>query len=168
MKKHEAMNILNMSIFSQAILKQAYMKACSKYHPDKNAAGLEMMKAVNVAYAFLKTLTDADETTETEGTGIDFGEAMNNAINAVLDLNGVLIEICGNWIWLSGDTRTHKDAIKAAGFYWASKKMMWYFRPADYKSSSRGGYSIDDIREKFGSDTVKPSANKKAKITSEQ
>ena len=144
------------------------MKACSKYHPDKNAAGLEMMKAVNVAYAFLKTLTDADETTETEGTGIDFGEAMNNAINAVLDLNGVLIEICGNWIWLSGDTRTHKDAIKAAGFYWASKKMMWYFRPADYKSSSRGGYSIDDIREKFGSDTVKPSANKKAKITSEQ
>ena len=165
MKKHEAMNILNMSIFSQAILKQAYMKACSKYHPDKNAGGLEMMKAVNVAYAFLKTLTDADETTETEGTGIDFGEAMNNAINAVLDLNGVLIEICGNWIWLSGDTRTHKDAIKAAGFYWASKKMMWYFRPADYKSSSRGGYSIDDIREKFGSDTVKPSTNKKAKIT---
>ena len=144
------------------------MKACSKYHPDKNPGGLEIMKAVNVAYSFLKTLTDADETTETEGTGIDFGEAMNNAINAVINLEGVLMEICGNWIWLSGNTRDHKDSIKYAGFYWASKKMMWYFRPADYKSSSRGGYSIDDIREKFGSDIVKSSANKKAKITREQ
>jgi len=168
MKKHEAMNVLNMSIWSQSILKEAFRKARSKYHPDRNPAGLEMMKAVNLAYAFLKKLTDADETVATEGTGFDFGEAMNNAINAVIDMEGVLIEICGNWIWLSGNTRDHKDSIKAAGFYWASKKMMWYFRPADYKSSSRGGYSIDDIREKFGSDTVKPSANKKAKITSEQ
>lgn len=154
MKKSEAMNILNMSIFTQAILKQAYLKACSKYHPDRNPGGLEMMKAVNVAYSFLKTIPDGDETTETEGTGIDFGEAMNAAINAVIDMEGVLIEICGNWIWLSGDTRPHKDGIKAAGFWWASKKMQWYFRPADYKSSARGSFSMDDIREKHGSKSV--------------
>ena len=85
MKKHEAMNVLNMSIWSQSILKEAFRKARSKYHPDRNPAGLEMMKAVNLAYAFLKKLTDADETVATEGTGFDFGEAMNNAINAVID-----------------------------------------------------------------------------------
>lgn len=155
MNKADAMNIMNMTIFTHAILKQAYLKACSKYHPDRNPGGLEMMKAVNVAYAFLKTLPEVDDTETTEGTGIDFGEAMNAAINAVIDLEGVQIEICGNWIWLSGDTRPHKDAIKAAGFYWASKKMMWYFRPSDYKSGGRGKYDMETIREKHGSQAVK-------------
>lgn len=161
MKKSDAMNILNMTVFSQAILKQAYMKACSKYHPDKNPAGLEMMKAVNVAYAFLKSLPDLDESESTEGTGIDFGEAMNNAINAIITCDGINIEICGNWIWLSGNTRAFKDVIKAAGYFWASKKSMWYFRPADWKSTSRGKYSIDDIREKFGSEEIKTKKNNK-------
>ncbi|MFZ4504548.1 MAG: J domain-containing protein [Methylovulum sp.] len=154
MKKNEAMNVLNMSVFSQAILKQAYLKACSKYHPDRNPGGLEMMKAVNVAYSFLKTISD-DDSEATEGTGIDFGETMNNAINAIIGLDGVIIEICGNWIWLSGDTRPHKDAIKAAGFWWASKKMQWYLRPADYKSSGRGTYSMDEVRYRHGSTLVK-------------
>jgi len=155
MNKPDAMNILNMSVFTQHILKQAYMKACSKYHPDKNPAGLEMMKAVNVAYAFLKALPDQDETVATEGTGSDFGEAMNNAINAIISCEGLIIEICGNWIWLSGNTRDHKDTIKQAGYFWASKKMMWYFRPPEWKSKSHGKFSIDDIRSTYGSDKIK-------------
>ena len=163
MKKNEAMNILNMSVFSQAILKQAYLKACSKYHPDRNPGGLEMMKAVNVAYAFLKSLPDTDDNEATEGAGIDFGEAMNDAINAVIDMDGVIIEICGNWIWLSGDTRPHKDAIKSAGYFWASKKMMWYFRPSDYKSSGRGRYDMEDIRTKHGSQSVQTKTRAKIK-----
>jgi hypothetical protein len=92
------------------------------------------------------------------------GKAMNNAINAVIDLEGVLIEICGNWIWLSGDTRSHKDAIKAAGYFWASKKMMWYFRPKEWKSTSRGNFTMEEIRDEFGSDTVKQAAKPKIKI----
>ncbi len=165
MKKAEAMNILNMTIFSQKIVKQAYMKACSKYHPDRNPGGLEMMKAVNVAYSFLKGLPDLDETLATEGTGIDFGDLMNAAINAVIDLEGVFMEICGNWIWLSGDTRTYKEAIKAAGYFWASKKMMWYFRPAEWKSKGRGQFTMAEIRDAHGSDTVRSAAKSKTKIS---
>lgn len=162
MKKSDAMNLLNMTVFSHKILKQAYLKACFKYHPDRNSptASLEIMKAVNLAYTFLKTLPDVDETEATESTGIDFGEVMNTALNAVIDFEGVLIEICGNWIWLTGNTKPYKDRIKAAGYYWASKKNSWYFRPAEWKSSSRGRYDMDTIREKFGSDSVKNSKPK--------
>lgn len=83
-----------------------------------------------------------------------FGEALNAAINAVIDLSGINIEVCGAWVWLSGETRPHKDSIKAAGYRWARKKQTWYFRPADYKSHNRGDWAMDDIRDKYGSTAV--------------
>jgi len=153
MTKVDAMKILNMTIFTQEILKKAYVKASFKYHPDRNPAGLEMMKAVNAAYAVLKNLPDDDK--HTDGTaGEDYGETLNAALNAVIHMEGVNIEICGNWVWLSGNTKPHKDAIKAAGYFWASKKMMWYFRPAEWKSKARGAWDMDKIRETHGSSAV--------------
>jgi hypothetical protein len=169
MTKKEAMDTLRMSILSQKILKQAYVKACFRFHPDRNPDGLEQMKKVNLAYSFLKgfpddqdTTTDTDKTTM-DNQGVDFGHEMNAAIDAVIDLGGLHIEICGSWVWLSGDTRTHKDAIKAAGYFWASKKMMWYWHPADAKTTSRGKFSMDDVRAKYGASEVKGKA--KAKLT---
>ena len=157
MTKVDAMNVLNLTILTLENLKKAYRIACSKYHPDKNPAGLEMMKAVNVAYDHLKEnlALYGDNVEATTGTGTDFGDALNTALNAVMNCEGVIIEVCGNWIWLSGNTRDHKDTIKAAGFFWASKKLMWFFRPAEYKSKGRGTASMDEIREKYGSAGVK-------------
>jgi len=80
-----------------------------------------------------------------------YDDTLNNAINAVVTCKGINIEVCGNWVWLSGDTKPHRDAIKAAGFKWASKKLMWYFRPEEWSSSNRKNTSIDDIREAHGS-----------------
>lgn len=156
MTKVDAMNVLNLSILTQENLKKAYRIACSKYHPDKNPAGLEMMKAVNVAYAHLTENLElyGDNVEATQGTGTNYGEALNNALNAIIACEGVIIEVCGNWVWLSGNTRDHKDTIKAAGFFWASKKLMWFFRPSEYKSKGRGTASMDEIREKYGSDNV--------------
>ena len=76
-------------------------------------------------------------------------------------MEGVTIEVCGIWVWLSGNTKTHKDAIKEAGYKWASKKMQWYFRPDDYKSSSRGTLSMDEIRERHGSQTIETEGYRK-------
>jgi hypothetical protein len=171
MLKRDAMQIMNMTIFSHAILKKAYVKACFKFHPDRNPAGLEMMKAVNIAYAFLKTLPDV-EIPESElkpdddCTGIDFGELLNEKINFVLELGDteLLIEICGAWLWVTGNTKPYCKVLKEAGFYWASKKLAWYFRPAEWKSSSRGGWQMDKIRDAFGSDSVKSYRKQKPKI----
>jgi curved DNA-binding protein CbpA len=142
----------------------AYKKAVLKYHPDRNPAGLEMMKSVNVAYDFL-TEIDYDGSVDPIKAEVNahFGEELNTAINAVVDLEGVIIEVCGSWVWLSGDTRPHKDAIKAAGFWWASKKSMWYFRPQDYKSSNRGSWDMDKIRDEYGSSEVKKPTRKAIK-----
>ncbi|WP_024771658.1 hypothetical protein [Aquimarina macrocephali] len=47
--------------------------------------------------------------------------------------------------------KIHKELLKDSGFWWASKKKAWYFRPEEYRSSSRGKKSLNDIRTKYGS-----------------
>jgi hypothetical protein len=148
---NDALKILDINgEYNPEIVKAAYRKACSIYHPDRNPAGLEMMKLVNQAYEALKEARG--EAKDTEGTQT-YGEDINNALNAIMGL-GLDIEICGAWIWLHGDTRPHKDIIKAAGFMWAPKKKLWYFRPSDYKSKGRGKFSMDEIRATHGSEKV--------------
>nr|WP_321482323.1 DnaJ domain-containing protein [uncultured Cohaesibacter sp.] len=149
MKLADALSILDLaSGATKEEITKAYKTAAKKYHPDINPAGAEMMKLVNAAYDVLKSA----ETTETkEEAQADYGEALNTALNAVVNLEGLEIEICGAWIWVSGNTFPHKAALKSAGFRWASKKKMWNFRPSNWKSKSRGATSMDDIREKYGS-----------------
>jgi hypothetical protein len=48
-----------------------------------------------------------------------------------------------------------RDPTAVSRFKYASKKKSWYFRPDDWNSSSCGAYSMDDIRDKYGS--AKPS-----------
>ena len=156
MKISDACQILGLSgDITPELTKTAYRKACSLYHPDRNPAGLEMMQAVNQAYDVLRDYTGSEAVT------VGYDADLFAALTAVIDL-GLTIEVCGAWVWVSGDTKPHKDILKAAGYKWAMKKLMWFYRPADYKSFSRGSFSIDEIRSKHGSETVR--AKQKQKI----
>ncbi len=151
MNKFDACRILNiLGDYTPESVKAAYRKACSLYHPDRNPAGLEMMKLVNQAYDALKD--ESGTSTETIDSQ-NYGQELCNALNAIMDL-GLTIELCGAWAWISGNTKDHKDTLKTSGFKWASKKLMWYFRPADAKTFSRGKKTIDEIRTKYGSKIV--------------
>lgn len=151
MNQYDACRILNITgEYTPEIVKAAYRRACSMYHPDRNPAGLEMMKLVNQAYEALKEAHgEANDTTVTQ----DYGQELCNALNAIMGL-GLTIELCGAWAWISGNTKDHKEVLKTNGFKWASKKLMWYFRPADSKTFSRGKKTIDEIRTKYGSKIV--------------
>ena len=157
----DALSILGLTATAdQDTIKAAYRKACAKYHPDRNPAGLEMMKAVNVAYQFLTKISyNGAERPIDEEVNSDFGDMLNDAINAVIGLSGVDIEVCGAWVWLSGNTKAHKETIKSAGYWWAKKKCSWYFRPADYKSRNKGDWDMDKIRDKYGSVSVNNAPN---------
>ena len=58
------------------------------------------------------------------------------------------IEIVGTWLWVSGDTRSHKEAIKTAGFFWSHAKKMWYWRHPSKRGWS-SGKSLDEIKTKY-------------------
>lgn len=146
MNIQDAANLLSISgEITPGIVKAAYRRAAMKYHPDRNPAGLMMMQAINAAYDVLREY----EGVANEANGYD--EMLSDAINAVASCPGIIIEVCGNWVWLSGDTKTHKEIIKEAGFKWAPKKVMWYFRPEEWRSSNRNNTSMDEIRESYGS-----------------
>lgn len=164
MKTQDAANLLNLTgRITPELARAAWLAACKKYHPDVNPAGEQMMKLVNAAYDVLK-----DFAGETEGQDRDpsYSEAINAALNAIIDLPGLEIEICGAWVWVSGETFPHKDTLKASGFRWASKKKMWHFRPEEWKSASRGKMSMDEIRGKFGSE--RPNFKKRGALAAEE
>ncbi|HDS4694757.1 TPA: DnaJ domain-containing protein [Klebsiella pneumoniae subsp. pneumoniae] len=157
MNVQEALNVFGLSgELTEQDIRKAYKQAALKYHPDKNRENplaAEMMKAINAAHDFL--LANIDKINQYQSTDesarYHYGEELENVLNALLAMSGVVFEVAGNWIWISGDTRTHKDAIKALGCKWASKKKMWFYRPEEHRSRwNRKEHSMDEIREMYG------------------
>jgi hypothetical protein len=142
-------------------LKKEYKKLAFANHPDRNG-DLEVMKAINVEYEeALNNLKMNGSKADKESTEVasEFIEIINNIIN----LEGLVIEIVGNWIWITGNTKEHKEVLKANGFYYASKKKAWYLKPNDYAAKSRKHYSLDEIKSKYGSTKVETGTKKNYK-----
>ncbi len=165
MKHSDALSILGLKLadlkeVSTAInlITDAYRLACKKYHPDRNPAGLEMMKIINVAYDALEDIRNGAsfDSSIKQALGDEFyGDELNNALNAIINL-GLNVEVCGSWVWVSGNTKLHKTTLKEAGYKWAPQKEMWHFRPAGYKSFNRGKWNMETIRARHGSQLIKP------------
>jgi len=123
-------------------LRREYKKAAAAIHPDHGGSE-EEMKKLNEEYQTKEALLNLDE-------------ELREAITKIMDLPGINIEICGSWIWVSGDTRNVKDNLKEARFRWAKKKMMWYYRKDEDAHYHRGkGATMAHIREKYGSEELK-------------
>ncbi|CAM2943682.1 J domain-containing protein [Vibrio ordalii] len=155
MNINDALNLLNITATAtQAEIKKAYKAASIQFHPDRNPAGAQMMIAINAAYAFLKQ--QGDTVSPQEGfTANNYGEELNTILNQLFALDGLEIEVCGNWVWIGGNTKAHKETLgkNGLGCLWANKKKMWYYRPSDYKSrGGRGGWDMDTIRGVHGSE----------------
>jgi len=151
MKLEDAAKILELNgDLTKSDIKKAYKKACTKYHPDKGGS-VEMMQAINQAYAELK-----DFEGNLEAGTLGYSDLLNEALLKIIDLPNIEIEVCGAWVWVTGDTKEHSKALgkNGAGFWWAKKKKAWYFRPSDWKSSSRGDWSLDRIRGEHGTQKV--------------
>ena len=87
------------------------------------------------------------------------------AVNAELDqvlgsmssLN-VNAEICGNWIWISGDTRRYSQQLRKLGCEFSKEKAMWFYIPRSLPKLEKNQdrtFSIDEIRGFHGSKRVK-------------
>jgi len=146
-------------------LKKQYRTLALKHHPDKGG-DTATMQAISAEYERLfKMLKDthraADGTIYTTSTySQETAAEFINIIEVLIKLDGLIIEICGRFLWLSGNTREHKETIKGLGFRWSNDKKAWYLAPKGYRKSSRTDWSMEDIRNKFGSETVERSENK--------
>ena len=132
------------------VLKMKYRELCKLHHPDLGGS-TEIMKLVNIQYEkALRYVTDHKGENLDENS-INIEKDLMNVINKIVALQGIIIEVTGRWIWVTGETRQYKDYFKSLGFWWAHKKLAWYWRPADAKVHNRRPLSLDQIRSKYGS-----------------
>ncbi|XP_062593633.1 chaperone protein DnaJ-like, partial [Saccostrea cucullata] len=140
-------------LLSQADIKKAYKRASIKYHPDKNPAGLEMMKAINEAYETLRKV-DKDVTFDDsdDASPYDYSEKLNDFLMAIVDLIGLEIEVCGNWVWITGDTKPHKDFLKDLVASGLKRKKHGISDRRNGNHLTEKAYSMDEIRAKQSMD----------------
>ena len=147
-------------------VKALYRQLAKEHHPDKGG-NLETMQTINNQYSrVINTIAKGGKFTEAEAEAeILKAEAYQEAVNKVINLEGINIELVGSWLWITGNTKPHAATLKTepARFVWAKKKTdfsAWFFRTEEHKTSNRGQkMDLDQIRHKYGSHKITGTAN---------
>lgn len=143
-------------------VKSRFFKLAKELHPDNGGDAEEfknMMAEYKVAFDRLKNVHATKEGQTYTKTGeqatTETPEEFADIINKVIFFDGVTVEIVGSWVWLTGNTMAYKDEIKAAGFWWSRNKKAWYYNGDTKKTHRRGRYTMEQLRNKWGAETVK-------------
>lgn len=139
-------------------VKKLYKTLAKQFHPDRGGDTATMQKINNEYAMAVRLIAKGENLTaeETESIIMD-SEAYQSAVNAVINLQGITVELVGAWLWVTGETKQHKEILKDAKFKWAKKKTdysAWFFRTTEWKTRNRHKMSLDDIRTKYGTQTI--------------
>jgi len=140
--------------YTLADIKAIYRQLASKNHPDKGG-NTETMQLINTAFEELckffadNAMLDINQDEDLHAFDFSF-------ISELKTMHGVKIEVCGYWIWLTGDTYIHKEKIHALGFKFSRAKKAWYWSLiVDITKYRRGCWPMDAIRRRHGSQIIK-------------
>jgi hypothetical protein len=144
-------------------LKREYRKLVMVHHPDRGGDEATMW-AINTEYGkrmeWIKANPWSDETGAQDAKH-DVDDGFMEVVNRIASLDGINVEICGTWLWATGNTREVKDYLKAAGFKWSSRKMAWYWHDGEYMRRGKRQYTMDEIRQMHGSERIYGRASQK-------
>lgn len=141
-----------------AEIKTLYRELARKHHPDLGGS-TEVMQILNNEYdSALKncngqktTGDDGKEHTYTYNPEVEgkIKEAITNLL--ALDMQKVDIWLIGTWVWIEGETKPHKNELKALGCRWHSKRGCWYIagtQSTGYRR--RNGKGLEDLANDYG------------------
>lgn len=145
-------------------VKTLYRQLAINNHPD-HGGDTDTMQEINNAYEaareWFANNADSDRVRATASQEVPGEFASFIAfILPYLRKDLLAVEQTGRWFWISGQTKEHKDALKAAGCRWASQKKLWYWRPTEAAMPGRHKpTNMADIRAKYGSSNLRASDN---------
>ena len=147
--------------------KRQYHKLVMEHHPDRGG-NEEAMKQINVEWDYLykhnfnvhESMSGSVYTDERQDVPDEVTQRFAKIISALVNLDGVGIEICGSFIWLSGDTYQWRELLKGLGFKWARKKKRWFLAP-QRKGKRNNNWSMEKIRARHGSVVVTEAPERK-------
>lgn len=148
-------------------LKKEYKKWALKLHPDcggKQEDFIRMVEEYEKLFEKVKNYHTGKDGQTYQKENTEDINAYKNIINELIKYK-IEIEIIGNWIWLSGDTRPIKEELKKLGFKWSAKRKMWSWHDPEkpYYKFNKKFYATDEIRNFYGSVKVTPEEKKKDK-----
>jgi hypothetical protein len=141
-------------------LKKAYFKLAKVYHPDAGGTNEQFQKLQKEYESLFKTIMSGSNLSANDiANEIELDENLRQAVNAIIGIPSLNVELIGKWIWVSGNTYPIKNELKNAGFMFAPVKKMWYYKGIE--SAGRGKLTIDQIRKKYGSQAIQKEGIKK-------
>lgn len=153
-----------MSYFDSSLneneMKKLWRKLARENHPDFGG-DTETMKDINTEYEnALKGIYINSGYSESKADwkwGLD-EEVMSKALEIMKVATGLNVEICGVWIWVTGDTRKSRKELKGLSCRWSAKKSAWYWRrdrDGYRRWSKKGTKTLNEIRDFYGSHDIK-------------
>jgi hypothetical protein len=136
-------------------LKKQYFKLAKKYHPDAGGTTSQFQQLQSEYEKLLQALLKGSTfTTEQKENEIELDKAMRGIIDAIISLDGIVIELIGKWLWISGNTYPVRTVLKSAGLQFRKKEGQPYWVYAGVESKSKGGTSMEEIKKKYGSQKI--------------
>ncbi|MBR2388184.1 MAG: molecular chaperone DnaJ [Clostridia bacterium] len=140
-------------------LKKEYKKLVFKHHPDRGGR-TEDMQEINAEYdrlfAKLKNVhkSASGETYTAKEDNTETPEQFREILEKLIHLDGIDIEICGSWVWVTGNTFVNRDTLKELHFKYSRNKNAWYYHQEGYVKHSRKTFTLEQIRDLWGSERV--------------
>jgi len=130
MTVQEALTIMQLygQVVTRDLVKQAYRKLASKYHPDKNPEGLRQMQEVNVAYDYLTKIPESSLSGAYQKERVTPNKRPEPSEYHLFRIKGLIVSTddfsCK--IWVSGKTFRYKELLKKYGFRWCPDERAWW------------------------------------------
>lgn len=141
-------------------LKKSYFKLAKIYHPDAGGTKEQFQKLQKEYEGLFKTIMSGSNLSANDiANEIELDENLRQAVDAIIGISQLNVELIGKWIWVSGNTYPIRNELKNAGFMFAPVKKMWYYKGIE--SAGRGKLTIDEIRKKYGSQAIQKEGMKK-------
>jgi hypothetical protein len=133
-------------------LRVEYKKLAFIHHPDISGYdSTEQMKQINAEYEKISGQLAA--LTNHEKSEIEFSDLYREKIEALLKIKGIVIELIGNWLWVTGETKENKEVLKSLDFKYAPKKKAWFFKNYRYFKTGKEK-TFDEIKTMYFSQRV--------------
>lgn len=85
----------------------------------------------------------------------NIAETIRQAVEAIIHLPNLEIEIRGSWVWVFGETKAAKEQLKQAGYKWLPKKDGQPWAYMGVASRGSGQWSHEEIIDRYGRQTVR-------------
>lgn len=101
--------------------------------------------------------TTWEQTKEEEKATNEMADRFTDIIDKIIFYQGIKIDVCGCFVWVSGNTYDYKDNLKENGFRYSGDKKCWYFTDKKYHKRSKRKVSFDEIKSMYGDEEVETS-----------